>query len=343
MECSRVTLLRRLLAMLVLGWAGLGWAGAAHGGGGPDCYTDWRLEPFYPPLEAPFVFETVELSDGSGRQYAVVFAPCGEVACPFEVQLRDGPTVYDAVWLDECSVAQQPRLADVDSVLGVGDPLRPDGGIRLWYTGFEDSFVSLHARPIDLAPNRRGLLVHMIGGYEHIWRNHYLFVVRDDRLILAWSASEVAGVGLVAIHLADTDGNGYPEILYYQESQIDFGDYVSSSVRAGVYRWDDHAGKMEGLTVAQAAVPIYAAVGAVFSTLEATLDARRESNSCLLWYYAMPKDYISGVKPGRYTLNKFTWQKPLAEAKLRACDPTGEGYVATFTDFPAPYDIVPPD
>ena len=214
MRYACVTIFRRLVTVFVLAWAGV-----AYGGAGPDCYTDFTLEDWYPPLERPLVFETFDLADGSGRQYVVQLTPCGEVACPFEVQLRDVLTIHDTVQLDECAIAQLPRKTKDDSTLGIGDSLQPDEKIRLWDTGYDGLFVSLHARPIDLGPSMRGLLVHMIGGSEHIWRNHYLFMVQDDCLVLAWSAHETAGVGLVAIDIADVDGNGndngYHEILYY--------------------------------------------------------------------------------------------------------------------------------
>ena len=121
--CTRI--FRRLVAVLLLGWAG-----AAYGGG-PVCDTSFTLYDWYPPLEQPFVFETFDLADGSGRQYTVVVALCGEVSCPFEVQLRDILTIYDTVPLDECALAQQPTMTATDSTHGIGDPLQPDERIRL--------------------------------------------------------------------------------------------------------------------------------------------------------------------------------------------------------------------
>ena len=109
-----------------------------------------------------------------------------------------------------------------------------------------------------------------------------------------------------------------------------------------IYLVNPRGGKIEGLTTAQASVPIYAAVGGYFGTLEAAMETRRDPQSCLRRYYAMPTDELSDLEPGRYILAKFTWRKPLAEAKVSACNPTGGGYVATLTDFPAPHDIVPP-
>ena len=82
-------------------------------------------------------------------------------------------------------------------------------------------------------------------------------------------------------------------------------------------------------------------VGEDFGTLEEAMEMRRDSQSCLRRYYAMPTDELSDLEPGRYILAKFTWRKALAEAKLSTCNPAGDGYVATLTDFPAPHDIVP--
>ncbi|MFP6743168.1 MAG: hypothetical protein VCD33_16345, partial [Alphaproteobacteria bacterium] len=316
------------------------------GDGGPVCDTSFTLYDWYPPLEQPFVFETFDLADGSGRQYTVVVALCGEVSCPFEVQLRDILTIYDTVPLDECALAQQPTMTATDSTHGIGDPLQPDERIRLWYTGYEQYFVSLNARPIDLAPDTRGLLVHMIGSHDHVWRHHYLFVVEDDRLVLAWSSREVGGEDLIAVDGADVNGDGFMEILHFMGTPHGWieqpSGLVSSSVKAGIYRWNSLSGKMEGLTIAQAGIPIYAAVSGVFDTLEAALETQQDSQLCQWLYYNVPTDRLPELEPGRYIQAKFTWRKALAEAQISACNPTGEAYVATLTDFPISYVRLPP-
>ena len=329
---------KTVLAVLATAW--LTGAQSADGGGGPGCDLEWLPEIISPPLEAPFVFETFELSDGSGRRYEVRLPFCGDARCPIEVRLRDDDTVHDTVQFDECANAQRPSRSKEDWILGVGDPLRPDNDIRVWDTGYEDFIVSLHARPIDLAADRRGVLLHIIGGFEHTWRNHYLLVARDNRLILAWSASEIAGVGLVAIDLADVDGNGYPEILYFYGTYHGWRDQASdetlAGVEAAVYRWNDDTGKIEGLTLAAAGIPIYAAVGGMFDTVVPVKDVWRNSASCFWLYYALSTGLLPELKPDRYILAMFTWDRALAEKQLDACNPAGYGFVAELTEFPAP-------
>ncbi len=285
----RMKSIRAKTVFLVLAAACLTGAQAAHGGGGTGCDFDGLPEIVSPPLEAPFVFETIELSDGSGRRYEVRLPFCGDARCPIQVRLRDDDTVYDTVQFGECANAQRPVRSKEDWILGVGDPLQPEKGIRVWDTGYEYFIVSVHARPIDLAADRRGLLLHIIGGYEHIWRNHYLLVARDDRLDLAWYAREIAGVGLVAIDLADVDGNGFPEILHFYGTSL--GRYhepsgeVLGDTEAAVYRWNEGAGKIEQLSFAEAGQPSYAAVGGMFDSVAAVMDASSTSASCLWLYY----------------------------------------------------------
>ncbi len=312
---------------------------AVQAGGGPSCDPDWLPETISPLLEAPFVFETIELSDGSGRRFEVRLPYCGEARCPIEVRLRDDDTIHDTVQFNECANAQRPVRSSDDWILGVGDPLRPDKGVGVWDTGYEDFIVSLHARPIDLTADRRGLLLHIIGGYEHTWRNHYLLVARDNRLDLAWYAEEIAGVGLVAIDLADIDGNGYPEILHFYGSTMGYvhepSGEVLGNVEAAVYRWDEDAGRIEELSLAEARHRIYASVGGMFDSIAAVMDASSTSASCLWLYYALPTNQFPELPPDKFMLAKFTWDRVLAEKQLAACNPTGDGFIAEITQFPA--------
>ncbi len=269
--------IRAKTALAVLATACLTGAQAAHGGGGPDCGLDWPPDVISPPLDAPFVFETIELSDGSGRRYEVRLPFCGDVRCPVEVLLRDDATVYDTAQFSECAVAQQPSRIDGHWNLGIGDPLLSDKGLTVWGMGYENLFVSVHARPIELAEDRRGLMLHFIGGGEHMWRNHYLLIEQDDRLDLAWSAREIAGVGLVAIDLADIDGDGFPEILHFYGATMGYvhqpSGEVLGDVEAAVYRWNEGKGKIEQLSLAEAGQPIYAVVGGMFDSIAAVMDA----------------------------------------------------------------------
>ena len=331
--------MRGKLALLVLVVACLAGAEAVHAGGGPDCDFDRLPEVTGPPLEAPFVFESIELSDGSGRRYEVRLPICGDPLCPIEVLLRDDNTVYDIMYLGECAVAQQPELAAYDAILGVGDPLRPDDGAKVWHIGYEMRSLALHARPIQLSTGWRGLLVHLIGGWDHTWRIHYLFVGQDDHLVLAWSASEVDTDDLLAVHLVDIDDDGFDEILHFYGNHHgrleESGDWAHARVEAAVYRWNDDTNKIEGLTLTDAAVPIFAAVGGIYDTAVPAKESWWDPDSCFLLYYMLPTQYFPELAPNKFILAKFTWDRALAEKQVDACNPNGDGFVVEITQFPA--------
>ena len=332
----RMKKFRAKTVFLVLAAACLTGAQAAHGGGGTGCDFDGPPDVISPPLEAPFVFETIELSDGSGRRYEVRLPFCGDLRCPVEVLLRDDGTVYDTAQFSECAVAQQPSRVDGHWNLGIGDPLLSDKGLTVWGTGYENLFVSVHARPIELAEDRRGLMLHFIGGGEHMWRNHYLLIEQDDRLDLAWSAREIAGAGLVAIDLADIDGDGFPEILHFYGSTMGYvhepSGEVLGDVEAAVYRWNEGKGKIEQLSLAEAGQPIYAVVGGMFDSIAAVMDASSTSASCLWLYYALATEQFPGLPPNKFILAKFTWDRGLAETQLAACNPSGDAFVVEIAE-----------
>ena len=129
------------LALPVLALACLTGAQTAQGGGAPVCDFNQLPEVTGPLLEAPFAFETIELSDGSGRRFEVRLPVCGEVLCPIEVRLRDNDTVYDSVQFSECAAIQRPRRSEDDSALGIGD-LLPRNLFKAIYPNYLQIFLN---------------------------------------------------------------------------------------------------------------------------------------------------------------------------------------------------------
>ena len=317
---------------------------AAAGGGDAlgHRFCDFSFEPKYTskPLEEPFVLATIKVSPDRPLYYAVVLTPCGERRCPIEVRLRDDREVYDVRKVDVCGVAEEPRSSEYDSLSGVGDPLEPDTGLSVWLTGYEQFALFIFARPIDLAPGLRGVLLFLSGAEEHTWRRHYLFVAQGKTLTLPWKADEVGGEDIAAVDLKDIDGDGSLEILLFFGAP--YGEFVEpgaqlGTVGASVYRWNEAREKVDPLRLSEAGVPIYAAIAGMYDSVGEAADAVKkleESSSCIYTYYLLRTDDFPQFQRGKLLLAKFTWRKSLAEAEHRACNPAGRGFVAELIFFP---------
>ncbi len=306
------------------------------------CDIDWEPEFASKPLERRFVFESFAVAADGGLSYEVSLAPCGKRRCPLEVRLVAGNDLHDVKELDVCSVAETPRKSVPKHWAGVGDPMQPDDGLAVWNTGHEYFGLGLIARPVELRPDRRGLLVHLNAGWEHPWNRHYLLVASDRELLLATAFDTAAIPAFATIDLADIDGDGFPEMLYFFASDNgeildDFNGEILNAVNAAVYRWNGETRQIEQLSVAQAGVPVYAVVAGPYDTPAEAFEHRQGAlRSCLGRYYVLRTDPFPGLAPGKFMAAAFTWREALARSERRSCVPAGELIVTRLTAFPAP-------
>ena len=83
-------------------------------------------------------------------------------------------------------------------------------------------------------------------------------------------------------------------------------------------------------------------IGGVFATAAAAYDAKFAAAACFWRYYVVPTDHLPDLAPGQYVLIAFTWDRAIADAESLACNLSGDGFVATLTEFNPPLRSIAP-
>ena len=315
------------------------------------CGDVWYSEYRARPLERRFVMETVRVSPRSELYYELSLAPCGARLCPMEVRLVEDGAVHDVLSLHQCAVAEAPSLSDEDQLQGVGDPMAPDRGLILWqsnwHSGYDGFGQSTVARPMDLAPGLRGLLVHVREGFEEPSTSHELIVAVGKRLRRAWSAGGSGYDKLAWVDVRPLASAGGHEAIHFLRSRTSPFPYDErlESLEAGVYRWNPTRKRIERLTVAQAGVTIHAVIAGIFDVPGEAADRGKrwaEREECWPWdtgFSLVLTHRFPQLQPHKFMRAAFTWRRELAEkalAAMRSCPSAGRGYLAELFFFPAP-------
>jgi hypothetical protein len=170
----------------------------------------------------------------SKRYGGAVGLPTG---CPMVIQLLSGRKVLDSVPLT--FVASDAQLKKIDDANGLGT----DAHLDAWTAGAQEGAVTTAVQAVKLTPNRVGLLVHQVGGFEHTKRHHDLFVVNAGKLRKAWSQQDGQGPAFSSADVVAVDGEQREEILYIAE--FFSGAPELDKPRAQHLVWNESAGKLE--------------------------------------------------------------------------------------------------
>ena len=338
----------------------LGSTGAAQGGA--QCDYTVNPDPFARPLDDRFVFRTVKVSGDGKLFYDVSVAACGRPQCPIEVRLRDGLATYDVDELDVCAapveLVTSIRGATLNMIRSIGDPISLDRYYPIWFLRNDSNSVALFVRPIHLARDLDGIMIHVQGGWPLSSRRHYLFAAIDGTLVLAWVSPRDRDKGRFSIDVRDIDGDGSSEILYFYgvnvfEIAYQFDGRPSSRptpVEAAVYRWNPARREVERLSVGEAGVPVYAVVTGQFASTVEAWAPWPDGAWCPPPPYLVPTDAFPGFEPGKFMFVEFSWRKQRAADWLEgftlecaSFDLPFAPFIAELADFPLPGRDQPPN
>jgi hypothetical protein len=261
------------------------------------------------------------------RWYRLTLQPCKEHRCPPTVRLVEGDLPLDSAHLDWPMVVEQPVRLTEGSIVGVGDPSAVEARLSVWVTGEEHTAVATAARTIHLEPGRRGLLVHQSAGFEHVERRHYLYAASDSRLARVWTGMEPPGPHWSTVDVADTNGDGREEILFWQFSEPWNG--TPASWQLSVLAWDPARRNLEARS---RPLPVFAGVLGSFATASQARAAFAEHAECLRGFLVLDR-----IQPDRTAITTLSTRRETVEAALRraaTCAPDLEGRVLEWLHTP---------
>jgi hypothetical protein len=264
--------------------------GCASGGNGP------------PPVPAVVMVP----ADADDLRYGLAHGTCREGECPAVIQLLAGQKLLDSAELTFAASDAILKKEEGDSGL--------DSGARLeaWTAGKEDWTVTTAVEGIKLTANRVGLLVHQVGGFEHLKRRYDLFVTDAGKLRNVWSMQEGSGPVRSAAYVVTSEGDLHQDIVYVEGFAPE--EDKADSLEARRVAWDEatHEAKIRPVAVLPAVI-----VGEFPSARVAHAAA---NGTCIAQYWVVPAGSVGGTESA-FALAMVVADQRMAESEMaRACN-----------------------
>lgn len=260
------------------------------------------------------VLSTFKVKPEGGLSYELSVAPCVKKDCPVQVRLVEGKRVYSTLNLDWNAGPGGVSKSEVDKGFGVGDPLGELAEIPRWDIGSAEEAVSVAARPVDLAPGLRGLLVHQRAGFEHLKRRHYLFVARGGRLVRAWTGSEGEGPTWSNVDVMASRGGGQ-EIRFFKGFSYP-SDEDADSLEITSYRWNSEKNSLDALSPAATPPRVFAVVAGAYGSVAEARRAASDNMECLEGFIVLRAEGLSQYA-GKIILAAVTSNEQDADRTLK--------------------------
>ena len=177
-------------------------------------------------------------ADASGLYYQLMFGPCAEDECPWNVRLVRGRSVLGTQSLLWPSAEALPGRVAIEALDATGDPIDERGSLG-WSSGEENRSVWVIPTRVRL-PEMSGLLISQCGGMEHVHCHAELFAVTDGNLARVWTEEpNMAAPEWPMIDVMDVDADEVDEIVVWRFFASDMATTDSWSRR--VFAWNPEA------------------------------------------------------------------------------------------------------
>jgi hypothetical protein len=227
---------------------------------------------------------------GDGLRWQAGLSPCSGNRCPITLWLVEGETVIDTKPLAWPANSPELRQEELEPGWGAGDPMGSAANVSAWVSGEEERYIGTVARPVKMG-NVTSILVDQLRGFEHLRRNHELFVVRNRRLDRVWQGEEGAGPAWSSTDIV-TLPNGAEGVVYYSGFR-----YPSSAepdrLEITLLHWDQDV-----LHKGQEDAPRQAVVVGTFPSVTAAHQARDSTRDCLGAFWVLPASRFPGRSGG---------------------------------------------
>jgi len=254
----------------------------------------------------PIPTVTTVAAGADDLRYGLAPGTCREGRCPAVIQLLAGQKLLDSAELTFAALDATLKKAEGDSGLDTGTRL------EAWTAGREDWTVTTAVEGIKLTANRVGLLVHQVGGFEHLKRHYDLFVADAGKLRNVWSVQEGSGPVRSAAYVVTSESGLHQDIVYVEGFAPE--EDKADSLEARRVAWDEatHEAKIRPVAVLPAVI-----VGEFPSARAAHAAA---SGTCIAEYWVVPAGSVGGTASAFALAMVVADRQGLAAEMARACD-----------------------
>ncbi len=279
-----------------------------------------------PGAQSNVMLATYPLAQSPGLSLRLTIAPCKKKSCNVFVQLVQGEKVISQLplkWDANTQDHEQQQVGN-DFGYGVGDPLDESTQWQSWILGqSEENSVSVIVQPITLADGIEGLAVNQTGGFEHIKRNHAVYIVTNSKLLLAWEYTEGAGPHWSKM-ISPVNVNGSRELIIlsgFRSADNETADVLD----IGYLSWNPKTGKVQKKSSGH--TPLYYVVVYPFNDIPTAQTFKQSHSDCLGNFSLLDKE--SNIKKffSKITFVAVTHIKKLAEQvrdKVVTCLPANK-------------------
>lgn len=265
-----------------------------------------------PGAQSNVMLATYPLAQSPGLSLRLTIAPCKKKSCNVFVQLVQGEKVISQLplkWGANTRDHEQQQVGN-DFGHGVGDPLDESTQWQSWIVGqSEENSVSVIVQPITLADGIEGLAVNQTGGFEHIKRNHAVYIVTNSKLLLAWEYTEGAGPHWSKM-ISPVNVNGSRELIIlsgFRNPDNETADVLD----IGYLSWNPKTGKVQKKSSGH--TPLYYVVVYPFNDIPTAQTFKQRHSDCLGNFSLLDKESNKKKFPSKITFVAVTHIKKLAE------------------------------
>ena len=251
--------------------------------------------------------------------YQLSIGKCIDGKYPIEVYLIENDATLDSLALDWSAPSDSASKVSLKKMSGIGDPLADLGSA--WAIGSAENGVVTAVRPVRLSPERFGLLVDQIAGFEQVKRRHYLFIADGQKLKRVWTGTEGEGPHWSTVVIAQSTDGASEDLIYF--SGFRFPDGVQpDTLEVTRHSWNP---KENQLVERRADGLIYAAELGSYTSVAKARQVRVANGACVSDYWILPSGRFEERTAGKVVLAALTTRKLLAQETMKAAQACSPG------------------
>ncbi len=264
-------------------------------------------------------------------QYRVAVAPCVRGTCPVTVDLLKNGRRVDRKTLPQAAATGDFERQPIDPAW-TGWLSGKEPQLRVWNSGYENGYLGVLARPVRLGwPEmaHTGLLATQLSGFDHLHRDHVLYVIDRGRLKKAWSFSESGYPMSSAVFPVMTGKDHF--LLFRQEwSGFPQSDEEPDWQRIYLLSWRAEGKKIDAVQLPTEEFPLYAVVAGFHPNVPSAREAAKRMKCAegvdlrVLATEHYPQLAGNGVSNGKALLGNLFFTREEARKyrdELKRCTP----------------------